>query len=376
MTTTAVLRKSEDRVDDAPLADRIAALAKSELTPILQEIDDGEIYPDQALRKFGESGAWSAHADLRDTINAISAIGEVCGATAFMAWCQDTLVWYILNSENAALKAKYLANAASGKLLGGTGLSNPMKSFFGIEKLKLKGRRTEGGWLVRGALPWVSNLGPDHMFGTIFEVEDGGEKVMFLADCADANVTLTPCKPFLAMDGTGTYAVQFRDAFIPDDQVLAAPAMPFIRKIRAGFILMQMGMGLGLIHDCVAIMHSVKPSLAHVNCFLPQQPEDFGALLAELEAETMRLAATPYDGSNAYWRRVVELRLRAGDAAVAAAHAAMLHCGARGYLKSHRAQRRLREAYFVAIVTPATKQLRKMLADNAREFPGDHQGGT
>jgi hypothetical protein len=29
------------------------------------------------------------------------------------------------------------------------------------------------------------------------------------------------------------------------------------------------------------------------------------------------------------------------------------------------AQRRLREAYFVAIVTPATKQLRKMLADMA-----------
>ena len=51
------------------------------------------------------------------------------------------------------------------------------------------------------------------------------------------------------------------------------------------------------------------------------------------------------------------------EASVAAAHAAMLHCGARGYLKSHRAQRRLREAYFVAIVTPATKQLRKMLAD-------------
>jgi hypothetical protein len=41
----------------------------------------------------------------------------------------------------------------------------------------------------------------------------------------------------------------------------------------------------------------------------------------------------------------------------------MLHCGARGYLKSHRAQRRLREAYFIAIVTPATKQLRKMLAE-------------
>lgn len=351
-------------------------LAKSELTGIALAIDEGEIYPDAALRAFGEAGAWRAHvapeneADLRDTIGAISSIGETCGATAFMAWCQNTLVWYVANSGNAALKEKYLERAASGVLLGGTGLSNPMKSFFGIEKLKLKGSRVDGGYTVRGALPWVSNLGPDHVFGTIFEIEETAEKVMFLAECGDKNVTLQPCKPFLAMDGTGTYAVQFRDAFIPDDQILASPAMPFVKSIRAGFIMMQNGMGLGLIRDCIAIMQGVRPSLSHVNCYLPQQPENFTHLCDALEGETMMLAATPYDSSNAYWRRVVDLRLKIGDASVAAAHAAMLHCGARGYLKSHRAQRRLREAYFVAIVTPATKQLRKMLADNAREQQG------
>jgi alkylation response protein AidB-like acyl-CoA dehydrogenase len=105
--------------------------------------------------------------------------------------------------------------------------------------------------------------------------------------------------------------------------------------------------------------------LGHINRYLGQQPVDFETLLAELEAQTTRLAGDPYNSSAAYWREVVGLRLRMGEAAVAAAHAAMLHCGARGYLKSHRAQRRLREAYFLAIVTPATKQLRKMLADPA-----------
>ena len=373
MTLASVMRKpSEFAIDEPSIVERVAALSRSELTPIADAIDEGTIYPEQALRNLGMAGAWSAHADLRDTIAGIAAIGETCGATAFMAWCQNTLVWYILNSSNTALKARFAGLAASGALLGGTGLSNPMKSFFGIEKLKLKGRKVEGGYLVRGALPWVSNLGAGHMFGTIFELDDGSaDKVMFLADCADANVAITPCKPFLAMDGTGTYSVQFRDAFIPDDQVLAAPAMPFVKNIRAGFIMMQYGMGLGLIRDCVAIMQGVRSSLEHVNRFLPQQPEDFAALLNELEADAMRLAATPFDPSNAYWRQVVELRLRIGDASVAAAHAAMLHCGARGYLRSHRAQRRLRESYFVAIVTPATKQLRKMLADNAREHPGD-----
>ena len=121
-----------------------------------------------------------------------------------------------------------------------------MKSFFGIEKLKLKGRKVDGGYIVRGALPWVSNLGPDHFFGTIFEREDEpGGIVMFLADCSDPAITLQPCKPFLAMDGTGTYGVQFRDVFVPDDLILADPAGPFVKKIRAGFILLQAGMATG-----------------------------------------------------------------------------------------------------------------------------------
>lgn len=247
-----------------------------------------------------------------------------------------------------------------------------MKTFFGIEKMKLKGRRVEGGYVVRGALPWVSNLGPDHIFGTIFEREDAQhengtpERVMFLADCSNPNITLQPCPPFLAMDGTGTYAVHIRDAFVPDDLILADNAMPFVKRIRAGFVLLQAGMGLGIIRDCIDIVTSLRGPLGHVNCFLDQQPEDVAATLAEMESEAMTLAATPYDTSPAFWERVIKVRLRIGEASVAAAHAAMLHCGARGYLTSHRAQRRLREAYFVAIVTPATKQLKKMLADGAQ----------
>jgi alkylation response protein AidB-like acyl-CoA dehydrogenase len=351
------------------LTDAVASIARKELAPLAGAIDEGKIYPEAQLRRLGEVGAWGSHvpqdgpADLRCAIEAMAALGEVCGATAFMAWCQNTLVWYVANSTNLKLARRFGDSFARGRLLGGTGLSNPMKSFFGIEKLKLRGRKVDGGYVVRGALPWVSNLGPGHFFGTIFEREDApGELVMFLADCSDPAITLQPCKPFLAMDGTGTYGVQFRDAFIPDDLILAEQAAPFVKKIRAGFILLQLGMGLGLLKDCINIMDEVGQPLGHINCYLPQQPVQFKELFSELERETMALARDPLNPDETYWRKVIALRLRAGDASVAAAHAAMLHCGARGYLKSHRAQRRLREAYFVAIVTPATKQLRKMLA--------------
>jgi hypothetical protein len=373
MSSVAVSRLPVDADTDLPpasIAVEVALIARRDLAPLAAAIDSGTVYPAELLRRLGEAGAWGSHrpdngaADLRCAIQSISALGEVCGATAFMAWCQNTLVWYAANSGNPALVAKFADGVAAGKILGGTGLSNPMKNFFGIEKLKLKGRKVDGGYVVRGALPWVSNLGPDHWFGTIFEIEgQPGEIVMFLADCSDPAVALQPCKPFLAMDGTGTYSVQFRDAFVPDDHILAEPAGPFVKKIRAGFILLQAGMGLGLIRDCVAIMNEVAEPLAHVNRYLQQQPESFRDLLADFEAETMALARDPFNPDDSYWRRVVALRLHIGEASVAAAHAAMLHCGARGYLKSHRVQRRLREAYFVAIVTPATKQLRKMLQE-------------
>jgi alkylation response protein AidB-like acyl-CoA dehydrogenase len=278
-------------------------------------------------------------------------------------WCQSTLAWYLANSDNQVVRALYLPRVADGRLLGGTGLSNPIKSFFGIERMRLKGKRVSGGYTVYGALPWVSNLGLDHAFGTIFEVEaEPSRRVMFVADCSDG-VSIQACPGFLALDGTATYSVQFRGAFIADAQILADPVDVYLKKIRAGFILLQAGMGLGVIRDCLELIQRVQPSLGHINKFLDDQPEGLAETLGAIEAETAALSPSPYDASPEYWRRVLALRLLAGETAVRAAHAAMLHSGARGYVRASRVQRRLREAYFVAMVTPATKQLRKMLAE-------------
>jgi alkylation response protein AidB-like acyl-CoA dehydrogenase len=349
--------------------ENLRAYVRKELPPLVDPIDRGEIYPEQFMRGLGRLGAYGTHVDvtgaisLNPAIDSMSEVSQICGATGFMTWCQDAFVWYVANSDNQALKDKLLGRAAAGDLLGGTGLSNPMKSFYQIEKLKLKGKRVSGGYVVNGSLPWVSNLGPSHMFGTIFECEDG-VRVMFVGDCAHESISLLECDPFLAMDGTGTYGLVFKDAFIPDDMILAHEAMSYVKKIRAGFVLLQAGMAIGIIRDCIEIMQRMKTPLGHVNKFLvAQQAEDFEDALNTLRAEVRLLADAPFETSNDYWRRVVDSRLQAGDATMAAAHAAMLHTGSRGYMKSHRAQRRMREAYFVGIVTPATKQLRKMLAE-------------
>src|SRR5271154_6655932 len=128
--------------DPASIAEQVAIIARKNLAPQAAAIDAGTVYPEELLRRLGKVGAWGSHqvkngaADLRCAIQSMAALGEVCGATAFMAWCQNTLVWYVANSTNPKLIAKFGDKFATGQILGGTGLSNPMKSFFGIEKLK------------------------------------------------------------------------------------------------------------------------------------------------------------------------------------------------------------------------------------------------
>ena len=142
MGSLAASRSAPDDNLSAPsIAAQAATIARKNLAPQAAAIDDGTVYPDELLRRLGDVGTWGSHqpkdgaADLRCAIQSIAALGEVCGATAFMAWCQNTLVWYASNSDNPALVAKFAGKFASGQILGGTGLSNPMKSFFGIERL-------------------------------------------------------------------------------------------------------------------------------------------------------------------------------------------------------------------------------------------------
>lgn len=351
---------------------RVRDIARAELAPLASAIDQEALYPAHILRAFGAAGAYGSHlpdaatgtADLGAAIAAMSIASEHCLSTSFCMWCQSALAWYIATSDNGALRQRYLAAVASGSILGGTGLSNPVKALTGVERFRLRGQKVDGGYVVRGALPWVSNLEADHVFATAFEVDGEPDRhVMAVIACNSPGVKLVEAASFVALDATRTFSVQLRDVFVPAEDVLADRAASYIKDIRAGFILLQAGMALGLIRSCIDVMRQERGSLGHVNRYVACQPEDVEAALMAVDGEVRQLAATPFDPQRDYYRRVLEARLRLGELSVEAAHFAMLHQGARGYVTSGFAQRRLREAYFVAIVTPATKHLRKMLAD-------------
>lgn len=354
----AVLSATELAVMDHAIA--------ADLAPLATAIDEEGVYPEAFVRQLGRLGAFGGATDGHDLARSIelgARVGRVCGSTAFIVWCQSTSAWYLAHAPEHTAREKYLARVASGELLAGSGMSNTLKHLDGIERSYLRARREGDHYLVDGVLPWVSNLGPDHLVLTAAAVEGGGY-LMFAARCGAAEATLRACPAFAGMEGTGTFAVRFRNLVVGADQVLAHPAQfdAFMARIKPGLILNQAGMGFGVIEGCLDILREGGGERISTNAYVPGQAEELGPALRALRQAAQPLIREAEAGTSAILP-VLKLRAAVSELALRAANAAVLHAGARGYLKHHPAQRRLREAVFVAIVSPALKHLRKAIHD-------------
>lgn len=346
----------------------VKALVKTELAPITAAVDREGRYPGEFLHRLAQAGGFAAAVPvehgglglgLATQIDVISEVGRECGSTAFLVWCQTTCARYLLLSPNGDVRARHLAAVTRGDILAGTGMSNTVKHLAGIENIHLRARRVGDGYVVSGSLPWVSNIGEAHLAIVAAAVEGGGY-VMFAIKCNAEGVALHPCPDFAGLEGTQTLNIRMKDAHVPDVDVLAHPQQfpEYMAGIKPGFVLAQTGMGFGIVEGSLRTIRESNVTTAHVNQYLDDQGDDLAGEAVALQAQARELAIQA-DAGKASVLDVLRLRLAASELTLRAANSAVLHAGAKGYLMRHPAQRRLREAVFVAIVTPALKHLRK-----------------
>ena len=350
----------------------IAQLIQTELVPQVQAIDREGVYPEQFMRKLGALGGFNSAlpaesggngAGLAAQIEVTAAVAEQCGSTAFLVWCQSSCAWYLHNSDNQAVRDRYLHDVAQGRLLAGTGMSNAVKHLAGIEKIHLRARREGDGYVVSGSLPWVSNVGDGHLAIVAAAVEGEGY-IMFATPSTAPGFTSRPCLDFSGLEGTQTLNLRFQNVQVSADDVLAHPDQfaRYIRRIKPGFVLGQIGMGIGIVRAGIEIIRESNTSVAHVNVFLDDQEADLATQLADAQTQVDTLAPVAQAGT-ADMLPILKARAAISELTLKAANSAVLHAGAKGYLMIHPAQRRLREAVFVAIVTPALKHLRKEIQE-------------
>lgn len=353
---------------------RINESITQQLAPLVPAIDQEGVYPREFMHRLGTLGGFGQTLTpafggqgqgFRSAVQVIEAVSQTCLCTGFMTWCHIACVWYAQNTDNAAIKTQVLPRIATGEVLAGTGLSNPMKHFADIEKIALVAERRSGGYVIDGLLPWVSNLGPGHYFAVVAKIADSEDYLMAIVLDRLPGLTLKSTAHFIALEGSNTYSCQLRQVFVTDDWILAAPCADYIDRIKPGFVLAQVGMGLGLTQACVNSMKRSNQRYGHVNGYLEDSVERIEADLNTLRGQTYALAdslnALPPYREPGFFRRVVQARADASELSLRASQSAMLYAGARSYLQGGENERRLREAYFVAMVTPALKHLKKVL---------------
>jgi alkylation response protein AidB-like acyl-CoA dehydrogenase len=172
VSDTIIKQPQAKLLTDAALMQSLKEAIAQKLAPDVTNIDLKGIYPEEFLRDIGGLGAYGQGVSTEyggtgrgvlPALKAIEIVSETCLSTGFMTWCHNACSWYLQNTDNPFLKEQILPQVATGKLLSGTGLSNPMKHFAGIEKITIIATPCEGGYILNGTLPWVSNIGDQHL---------------------------------------------------------------------------------------------------------------------------------------------------------------------------------------------------------------------
>lgn len=353
------------KINDEQLLDHLIA---EKLHPYVRQIDTEAFYAEEFLRALGESGFFS-HATttpeerLKKEAHLVKEVAAVCMTTAFCLWCHLASLTYIRHTENKQLQHHILTKLENGSLLGGTGLSNPLKYISNMEPIHLRAKRVEGGYIVNGALPYISNLGDAHGFAFVARANECDEQgnnrlIMGYVLCDTDGLVMHERKNYIGLNGSATYACQFTELFIADEAVISDDANTFIERVRPTFVAYQIPLSIGVITSSIHSIEKVYDKQNGCNQYLRVQADDLTRKRRQLES-AYELATNQ---RNIPFQGLAEIRLESAYLLLDTVQTAMLHHGGAAYIKNSTPDRRLREAYFYANLTPTIKHLEKALA--------------
>lgn len=318
-----------------------------------------------------------------DAIEAIAAVARHSLACAFVFWGQRTFIEYLLQSDNDALRARWLPALLAGEHAGATGLSNAMKYLSAIEPLQMHAKLLDADadtarYALDGALPWITNLRREgFVVAAAFDRHDGAPPAIFAVPHDAPGVTRSDDLDLIALRGSNTAALTLANARLDASWLIAADARAFLSRARPAFLGLQCGMSIGLARRALESVDASSPAIQAALA------DDAATLRRELDA----LAARLYEGvaSGAFVAHPAaqfEIRIGLADVVAEAARLDVQTAGGRGYLRSPPLQhaqhaqhaprgandtaRRSREAAFVPIVTPTLVQLKNQLAQHRR----------
>ncbi len=320
------------------------------------------------VAKLGELGLFAPGCPGRPVAEMVAVIEQVAQeslAAGFSAWAHRMALEYVARGPEP-VQARFRAALESGTAVGVTAMAAGLKYCAGLGEVPLVAEPVDGGLRVSGPIRWASNLFDGAVI--VFCARSAHDDAVYVAATPidAAGITVNDPPRLLALNGTASSSLEFRDVFVPSDAVITTDLRGFIRGVRPVFLLLQTAFCLGIAGT------SLDESGRHLGGLGEGFAGEHDALAAELAAARERLyrfaeAATVPAGRRADAApssgavpdaELIRLRLDGSRLAMAATRLEVTLRGGAGYATASATNRRFREAAFLPVQSPSEGQLR------------------
>ncbi|HEX3356765.1 MAG TPA: acyl-CoA dehydrogenase family protein [Tepidisphaeraceae bacterium] len=270
------------------------------------------------------------------------AIAAASLSTALIFTQRDSAAAMIDASDNANLRETLLPRLARNELFATIGIAQLTTSRQG-GRPALVARRSEGGWILNGLIPWSTGADRSRFIVAGAMVEDSSSnsirQILFMLSTSTAGVMIDPPMSLVALQSSHTGSVRCEEVFVEDRFVLIESAQSVMGRKKT-VPLGQAFLAMGLCRAGVDLIDEHQSDLAR------DSSQTFQSQLGDLRERVLRYCdpnqqPDPVEGPR--------LRGECNDLALRITHAAVAIYKGTALLHGHPAQRLAREAMFLLV---------------------------
>lgn len=332
--------------------------------PRAADVDAGRASIRDGIAELARLGVFTA--DLPTAVAVVARVARHDLASAFSAWAHRMAVEYLAAAPPTGPATRWAADLRAGRRLGATAMAAGTAHVLAGTPLPVAAERTGGRLLLRGRVPWASNLLPPFVVVTAAALADSQEAVVVALPDEAPGLRIEPYPDLLALGATGSSSIVLDAVPVEEGDVLSHDLGAFVDRILPPFLLIQSAFCLGLAD------RSLDEAATHLGPFGDSIRPELAAASAERErlaAELGRLARRASTGGSTGGgiarRELLTLRLAAARLAGEAVRLELTAVGGRAFVRGHPTERRFREAAFLPIQSPTEVLLRWLLSREA-----------
>ncbi len=354
--------------------------ALGEIEPIVDEIDEAQRFPREAMRKAGElgflgvifpeelGGAGLGYVEYVLVITELSKVDPSVGISvaAHNSLCAN----HIYKFGDDEQRRRWLVPLASGEKIGAWSLTEP-EAGSDAAGTRTRAEKVDGGWVLDGAKTFTTH-GSVGDVCVVFAVTDPHARrhhniSAFVIDKGTEGFRPGKKESKLGIRASDTAEVVMESCFVPDENLLGERGQGFIQALqildggRISIAALGLGTAIGAFDTARAYARERQQFGRPIARFqaISFDLAEMATRIAAAEALTMA-AALAMDRGDRATRIASEAKLYAGETAVYCAERGVQIHGGYGFVKDYRAEKYYRDAK-ICTIGEGTSEIQRLV---------------